>query len=347
MLNSTVLELVIGLILVYFILSTLCSGINELVVGFTKRRAQFLEAGIVKLVGNNLKNKVYVHPLVKGISFNRGKASGDKQGDPAHRVMGRERPSYISSQTFSLALASTLGSLSTLEKPDQSTGTQRAAVEKTARPDLAKAIKDGIEKVRNVEVRRALKTLLADANGDLEAWRRSVERWYDEGMERVSGWYKRRTRAFLLLFAVVIVGALNADTFLIARMLWTQPAVRQAAAAEAQQLVAAGPLTTPEAKKALQDVQELNAKVGIPLGWTTKAGDPRVPHRKAGHTGAFDRDYVEQWALKVLGLLVTALALMLGADFWFNLLNRFVNLRSSGGAKVPSSSSSKEQPATA
>ena len=39
------------------------------------------------------------------------------------------------------------------------------------------------------------------------------------------------------------------------------------------------------------------------------------------------------WVLKVIGLLFTVGALTLGAPFWFDLLSKFVSLRSAG--KVP------------
>jgi hypothetical protein len=36
------------------------------------------------------------------------------------------------------------------------------------------------------------------------------------------------------------------------------------------------------------------------------------------------------WLVKVLGWLVTGLAVSLGAPFWFDLLNRVVDLRGAG-----------------
>jgi len=65
MLNSGVLGLVIGLVLVYFLLSLLCSGISELVEAFLRRRAKFLEGGIVDLLGHHLKAQLYDHPLLE------------------------------------------------------------------------------------------------------------------------------------------------------------------------------------------------------------------------------------------------------------------------------------------
>ena len=57
----------------------------------------------------------------------------------------------------------------------------------------------------------------------------------------------------------------------------------------------------------------------IPLGWKLKANDPRdLPHSP------------RLWAGKVIGILITTFALMLGAPFWFDLLSKLVRVRGSG-----------------
>jgi hypothetical protein len=46
----------------------------------------------------------------------------------------------------------------------------------------------------------------------------------------------------------------------------------------------------------------------------------------------------------ILGWVITALAASLGAPFWFDLLNRFVNVRASGKAPEEEPKSPKEVP---
>ena len=71
--------------------------------------------------------------------------------------------------------------------------------------------------------------------------------------------------------------------------------------------------------KAVADqVQQIKA-LNIPLGWTLTANDPRDLPRSANHGAA-----------KVIGILITMLATLLGAPFWFDLLNKIVKLRGSG-----------------
>jgi hypothetical protein len=45
-----------------------------------------------------------------------------------------------------------------------------------------------------------------------------------------------------------------------------------------------------------------------------------------------------------LGWLITAFAVSLGAPFWFDLLNKFVNVRASGKAPEEEPKSPKEVP---
>ena len=75
-------------------------------------------------------------------------------------------------------------------------------------------------------------------------------------------------------------------------------------------------------------VREIAQALDIPLGWpdlhwrhwdaTKYADDARVPH-----------DAAAAW-VKLAGLIVTAFALTLGAPFWFDLLNKFINFRATG-----------------
>ena len=50
------------------------------------------------------------------------------------------------------------------------------------------------------------------------------------------------------------------------------------------------------------------------------------------------------WLRKVAGWLLTAFAVSLGAPFWFDLLNRFINLRVSGKAPEEKPKKPKEVP---
>ena len=57
------------------------------------------------------------------------------------------------------------------------------------------------------------------AQGDCEQARRNIEDWYDSAMDRVAGWYKKRTQFILFAIGLVLAVALNVDTITIAKHL--------------------------------------------------------------------------------------------------------------------------------
>jgi hypothetical protein len=173
-------------------------------------------------------------------------------------------------------------------------------------------------------IRRPLLAFLDQAGGDVARFRTSVETWFDLTMDRVSGWYKRRTQIALIIIAVIVTLIANADAVQVGRALWNDDAVRAAVVAQAQQAVDKGQATPDVGKGASQAADTLSQQVsdvkslGLPLGWSTDSKDPRWFDSGWGAAG------------KVFGLIATMLALTLGAPFWFDLLGRVSRLRTTG-----------------
>ena len=352
MFGSDVLEVVIGLVLVYFIMSVVCSAINEWIARIFAMRAKTLEAGIGRLLSDDetLKKQIYDHPLVKGLS-RKGwwERELDKQSERVAKVpllkkmpfpRSSPRPSNLSARRFALVLFDTLmeaGGRPSINKgaavPDDNARSKdvddkgKSKVLQLGAREVVESLDRGIEGLAaGDEVKRVLRTLLVSAEAQVDQWdsavtafRVSIERWFDDAMDRVSGWYKRKTQLIILGLAVVICLALNVDTFVIANGLYRDTTLRAsivaAAEARAQQPI-------PEETESELDVSELRgelSELGLPIGWSAQDGDPRsVPSNFVG------------WVVKLLGVLFTALAVALGAPFWFDLMNRLVNLRSSG-----------------
>jgi hypothetical protein len=105
MFGSQVLEVAIGLVLVYLLLSFICSSVREAIEAWQKTRAVDLEHGIRELLqdrdGRGLAKELYNHPLIYGLF--KG------EYDPAKIVKGRmpnrsDLPSYIPARNFAAAL---------------------------------------------------------------------------------------------------------------------------------------------------------------------------------------------------------------------------------------------------
>jgi hypothetical protein len=169
----------------------------------------------------------------------------------------------------------------------------------------------------NDDLKKTINTFRKEVGDDEAKLRKRVEQWYDDSMSRVSGWYKRRTQIALAVIGLGLAIVLNADTLQITRTLWTDKTIRAAVVAKAGQITQQ--TQKPQSLKTVAgQVEQINA-LNIPMGWKLKKGDPRdLPHSPG------------LWAAKVIGLLITMFATMLGAPFWFDLLSRFVKLRGSG-----------------
>ncbi|HEY0323996.1 MAG TPA: hypothetical protein VGC66_23815 [Pyrinomonadaceae bacterium] len=380
--GSTVLEVAIGMIFIYLLLSLICSAANEVIATNTKRRAWMLEEGIRNLLrDDNLNKQLTQDSLEKGrVEVNAGAASGGEATavvgstggagaiaatlsnifyehplirslyQPNWRGMGEKKPAYIPARTFALTILDII----TPEKPGQSRTINdiRAAVE-------------GLPE--DSAVRRSLLTLIDEAEGDIEKLRINVEDWFNVGMDRVSDWYKRRTHRVIFIIGLVLAVILNADTIMILKVLYSEPAVRTSMLAQAEAYAknqAAQPTPSPantasgansagtnppgqggastgtpgsnaatqkeidEVKEKLNDrIQEYRQleNLGLPVGWSNKG--TQVARRPTADFKQDFRRFLWEWLLKIAGLLITGVALSLGAPFWFDLLNRFISFR--------------------
>ena len=159
-------------------------------------------------------------------------------------------------------------------------------------------------------MKNTLLSLIDDSGNNIEKVRQNIEGWFDDSMERLSGWYKRRTQVVIFALAIGVSIAMNVDSIRLANSLYRDATLRAAAVAAAQNAAAQQNNTTGDQAK--QTLEQLN----LPIGWA----DPQIP--------AVDDPL--GWLFKVVGLLLTAFAVSQGAPFWFDTLNRLVNIRSTG-----------------
>jgi hypothetical protein len=304
--GSVVLDVAIGLAFIYLLLAIFCTAANEWLAGVFKTRGKFLAKGIAEMLNGQagthagaanaatgLLADFYAHPLVSGM------------------MRDRSHPSYLPARTFATVLLDlvTPGKPGALSLADVQAG--------------LKSLPDG-------EVKRALLALTQNVEGDLGTAQKRIEGWYDDVMDRVSGWYKRRTQVWTILVALLLTIAVNADTLHIAWRLWTDPTLRSQVVEEAKVRAAKPrPSVTVEYKDPNDPLKPTASGAG--------EGD-RVAERERALLGQMigwssatlrGNDGID-WLGRVIGWILTAIAVSLGAPFWFDILNRFMNIRSSG-----------------
>jgi hypothetical protein len=311
--GNAALDVLIGLFFLYFLLSIVCSSINEGISAVFKLRGANLERGIRVLLADPAKAKeFYAHWRMRSLI------------KPPGLIFKSERkPSYIPSRVFALTLLDTFAP-PVGGAPDDLIGRATAA--------LGPHAKEG----SNETVRGLLQDALTDARGNVDRFRASLEQSFDDVMDRASGWYKRKVQLILLGVALALVVGINADSYALGQKLWKDGALRSAVVAEASKAVTAGNAScvksatgqgaTGEAATCVNEVKVL----GLPLGWSHE----NSPHNVLDGLG------------KAIGLLVTAFALTLGAPFWFDLLGKVAHLRGSG-PPTPGAQNANPPPAAA
>lgn len=184
-------------------------------------------------------------------------------------------------------------------------------------------------KARNVFLGKSLEALWNRAGHDFGTFRHEVEDWFDREMARVSGWYGRWAQWSMVAVALVIVAALNISAVTVGKSLWLDPTLRSEVVSSAQSIVDATTTTTTTAVAGQTPATAAPAPVpvpatevdtsslesiGLPIGWSATAWPGW------------------EWylPLHIFGMVMVAIAASFGAPFWFDLLNRLVNLRTTG-----------------
>ena len=330
---NAAIDVAISLILMYLVLSLIVTVVNEVIATAADLRASNLQAALIALIDDPaLRTQFYNHGLIAGVND----ATADGKGilfriiDRLYRVLTRSgaadgpHVSYLSAQVFARAL---LGSV-----------------------DVAKNlptyqdIENAVKALPDTNIRDALLAQLATANGDLQLLHQNVAAWFDNTMDRVSGLYKRHLKQISLFVGTVLVLVVNADTLKVTKSMWNDAALRATIVQTASVLVAerqgnsasntaaaaAGnsggqAAATPQpdfdvsVRAAVQRIRSAEQRLRpLPLGWSVST----APQWR--------------WSLvwpvlaKVVGLALTAIAISLGAPFWFDLLSMFMRIRGTG-----------------
>jgi hypothetical protein len=282
MFGSGILDVAIGLALVFLLTGVLCTAVMEAIASAFALRADTLEKGLRHLLddpaGTGLSAELYKHVLISGLS-------------------GAGKPAYIPAENFARALLDILFPRSPGDAP----------------PALADARKMA-EKMPKGRVQDLVLTFIGEAGNDAEKVRTEIEDWFNAGMDRIGGLYKRKTQWTILAVAGLICLVANIDAIEIGNRLNTNSVLRSQLVAMAQKTVEkpADEVTKPAGvQKSVSDLKALD----LNLGWSGE--DPG--------------DHPVTWTFrKALGILVAAVAASLGAPFWFDVLSKFMNLRSSG-----------------
>lgn len=293
------LSIVIGIVFVLLLFSLLATTIMEMLAGLLTLRGKNLINAIKSMLGDKETKDFTNHVYFKQL--------GEKANLFRALRKGALPPSYIGPGTFTAILMDVLQVNSTGQ------------------------VQQALDKLPEGKLKDVLTFLHHESYGDIAAFRKKVEEWFNEVMGRASEWYVSNMRIWLFWVGMGIALSFNVDVIGIYTNLSANATLREYMADAASQFVEKAP--EPKAVDSLavnpdfyaakdrfnsllnENIAAIRSPLGI--GWETV----QWPTEKQG----------QWWLYKFIGWLTTAMAISLGAKFWFDLLRQLVNFRNSGG----------------
>lgn len=313
---NLILEVAISLAFMYCLLSIAVSSINEVIVYYLKERGKFLCTVLEEVlkdtgVKRNFTKLLYAHPLIDRLKKNNDSL-----------------PSYISATQFSESLIDTIN-MDFENKAHSFISSQEGGLKVNAvsaiPEDAYLKFKKAVEIMPFSDVKILLNSFL-NGTESYDKLKANIQNWFNDYMDRTSGWYKAKQQWSLFIISCFVVIAFNVDTISVVKTLSRQDALRTQISSAAEKYaqseivsVSAKDSTNSDVKikPIIQNIQRTKSElkaIGFPIGW-----------------GVLDcnKTFFE-WSIRTLGWLISALALSFGAPFWFETLNKLINVRKTG-----------------
>lgn len=309
MFNSAILDVVVGLIFVFLVVSLVSSAVVESVSGTMKWRSATLLRGIKDLLNDpqltGLAQQLYQHALINPRNAGTATTATDLSAPPLTRLwhgitdqgatdLTHNAPSYIHPTHFANALIDILNS-----------GPARMISGDLA--SISGAIDHAVPAAANPQINRLLHGIAHRTSGDLGRMKDEIAAWFDNAMDRISGSYKRWSQRLNFWIALALAILLNISTIHVAKVLWQQPIDTKIISNVTKVLQ---PIKVDVALETLNHLQ-------LPIGWSQYSrGDAPIM-------------WMDLWDM-IIGWLITAFAALFGAPFWFDLLQRVIRLKAAG-----------------
>ncbi|WP_299453243.1 hypothetical protein [uncultured Microscilla sp.] len=320
MLNTATLDIVIALAFTYFILALMVSSINEGISNVLNMRGNMLKNSLFNLFYKSDNDQIasakdITQELSKEVDpdwQNCLKKIIDTPFIDSLRSKADKFPKYIPPKNFVLAMMQFLKEQ--INNHDEHNFLNQLKV---------KLEKNEIEMIQG-KFKAKLLEFIDRSQNNVEAFKQEIEDFYTNSVDHLRDWYRRKVKLLMFLYGLLIAVAFNVDTFYIGKILWQNPDQAVEFLATMQNYKASPKDSTTTDTTIQRIVQNTVKDIGknyallkpLPIGWSkTKAKEA-------------SNDF---WAIihKVFGWLVTAMAVSLGAPFWYELFNKLLSVRKS------------------
>lgn len=344
MFSSPVIDTVLSIAFIYFIFSVITSFFVEYLTFRRKQRGIFLYQALSKVLQDNGINKknfthrLYEHPMIRSM-----------------KESNEEFPSYISDTMFSQCLIdiviadqqnTTVSQDSNNQFVFHSNNTVHPyeaftnAVQQLKYSDLKIFLETFIHQSANISAQSSTSISIDRSAKQYELLQSHIQNWYNSYMDRVSGWYKRKLSKTLLIIGILVATVFNLDSLVIIKRLWVDKQLRETLTKDANTYIANNPkyeeLANKDPNKLISKIDSIYTKVGLynlPIGWGNEQDTIAVNKQHSQIIQYSDSNIYKKigwYLMKVLGILLSGIALSFGAPFWFDVMNKITNMRKAG-----------------
>ncbi|ABG52566.1 hypothetical protein Tery_3476 [Trichodesmium erythraeum IMS101] len=163
-------------------------------------------------------------------------------------------------------------------------------------------------------------TKITTTGDTLNQFQKEVEQWFDNGMERAANVYKRNARGVAFLLGITIAIATNLDTLNLIDHLSKDSLMRATINYYSQELI------NNSSNSDEMDIENIQNQVNValddvklPIGWGNDVLTDQAVENQSS-------DYLK-WLKRLLGWIISGIAISMGADFWFNLLKKIIEVK--------------------
>jgi hypothetical protein len=291
---SQALEVVIGLIFVFYVLGSIVSLITQWINEALETRGKSLERHLKKIVGDNHVGDFVKLPQIQAL----------------RPIRYKNWYSFISSATEPKMV----------EKIPVATlvDSYFDFVGLTASKEITgEGLKELISAFPDSEGKRAVAKWVGQGVTDLEELRKRTAAYFAGVTDQAAATFRANSRSFVIVLSILLTLFLGTDSIQLAQTLWANAGVRaivvEQAQMEVQMQAAEGTVSEDRIDDLIQQLIDLDI---VKIGWWQTDIPP------AGSD-------INTWAtfivLKIIGLGLTAMAVSQGSSFWYDLLKKLVS----------------------
>jgi len=292
---SQVLEVVIGLVFVYYVLGSVVSLITQWINEAFDTRGKSLETQLMRIVGEKQVGDFVKLPQLDALRPIRYKSwLGFLNASTEPKKLEKVPVSTLVDAFF-----------------DYSTLTATTTVN-------ADGLKNALNALPDSEGKAAVVKWIDQGVTNLEDLRKRTTSYFSGVTDQAAATFKAKARSFVILISILVTVLLGTDSIQLAQTLWTNSSLRAITTVQAEMAVQQGNSNV-NVDDLLKQLGDLNI---VHIGWW----QAQLP--AAGSTAM---NWITFLILKALGLGITAVAVSQGSSFWYDLLKKIVT-PSGGGS---------------